>query len=203
MSGRRQRSDDHLRVVGERGGDPAGLPRVEPTPNNLPAETSSFIGRERELAEARVLLAGTRLLTLTGAGGGGKTRLALRLARTAAATGFPDGVWWVALASLSDPDLVPQAVAKAIEVREAPVELLAERLGAEEALLVLDNCEHLAESCAALSGSLLGSCPNLKVLSTSRETLGVAGERVWVVPPSLCPTAALRTIPKLCCVTTR
>jgi predicted ATPase/DNA-binding CsgD family transcriptional regulator len=200
MSGRRQRADNHLRVVGERRGDPAGLPRVKSPPNNLPAETSSFIGRVRELAEARDLLTRTRQLTLIGAGGGGKTRLALKLARTAAATGFPDGVWWVTLASLSDPRLVPQAVAKAIGVREAPgrslVELVAERLGAEEALLVLDNCEHLAEACADLSGSLLGSCPNLKVLSTSRETLGVAGERVWVVPPLSVPDAGLANDPE-------
>jgi predicted ATPase/DNA-binding CsgD family transcriptional regulator len=200
MSGRRQRADNHLRVVGERRGDPAGLPRVEPPPNNLPAETSSFIGRERELAEARDLLAGTRLLTLIGAGGCGKTRLALRLARTAAATGFQDGIWWVALASLSDSRLVPQAVARAIGVREAPgrslVELVAERIGAEEALLVLDNCEHLAEGCAGLSGSLLGSCPNLQVLDTSRETLGVAGERVWVVPPLSVPDGGLVNDPE-------
>src|SRR5688500_4323451 len=140
MSGRRQRADKHLRVVGERGGDPAELPRGERPANPPPAETSRFIGRERELAEAQDLLAGTRLLPLTGAGGCGKTRLALRLARTAGATGFPNGVWWVALASLSDPRLVGQVVAKAIGVREAPgrslVEFVAERLGAEEALLV-------------------------------------------------------------------
>ena len=170
-----------LRVVGSGGGQ-AEAPRAPR--GNLPAETSSFVGRERELSEVRALLAGTRLLTLTGPGGCGKTRLALRAAREAAG-GF-GGAWWVELASLSDPGLVEQAVAGALGVREAPGRSLlgacAERLGSGGALLVLDNCEHLVGACAALAEALLRACPDLKVLATSREALGVAGETVWPVP---------------------
>jgi predicted ATPase/DNA-binding CsgD family transcriptional regulator len=152
---------------------------------NLPISATSFVGRERELAEIAGLLARTRLLTLTGAGGVGKTRLALELARAVRHT-YADGVWLVELASLADPALVPQAVATAIGVREQPGRPMADTLTAwladKRSLLVLDNCEHLIEACAGLADALLGSCPNLRVLATSREPLAIGGEVAWRVP---------------------
>ena len=151
-------------------------------------ELSSFVGREREVAEVKQLLLGdkNRLVTLTGPGGCGKTRLALAIA-VGVVDSFKDGgVWWVELASLSDPTLVPQAVASTLNVREPPgrslLEGLVEHLEARKTLLVLDNCEHLVESCAAIANTLLRACPNLKILATSREALSVAGERAWIVP---------------------
>jgi DNA-binding CsgD family transcriptional regulator len=161
----------------------------------LPVETSTFAGRERELSEARELLAETRLLTLTGPGGCGKTRLALRMAREAAGE-FGNGVWWVDLTSVSDPDLVAQAVARVMGVREVPgcplLGLLIEHLESGETLLVLDNCGHVIEACAALVDALLEGCPGLKVLATSRESLRLYGEVSWLVPPSPCPKKARR-----------
>ncbi len=160
--------------------------------NNLPLQLTSFVGREREVADLEKLLAGddVRLLTLTGPGGCGKTRLALTAASRQAG-GFEDGVWWVELAPLSDPALVPQAVAQALGVREAPgrslSEALLEHLVSRKTLLVLDNCEHLVQSCAALADTWLRSCPSLKILATSREPLGIAGETSWLVPPLSLP----------------
>jgi non-specific serine/threonine protein kinase len=146
---------------------------------------SSFIGRGKELAEVKELLAGHRLLTLTGPGGCGKTRLALEMASDSVEH-FEDGARWVGLAPLSGRDLVPRAVASALDVREVPgralTEVLVEYLRPRKMLLVLDNCEHLIEACAVLAGTLLPSCPDLHVLATSREALGIAGERVWLVP---------------------
>ncbi len=153
--------------------------------SNLPHRISSFVGRERELAELKGILDETRLLTLTGPGGCGKTRLALETAE-GLAEGFGDGTWLVELASLSDPNLVPRAVASALGVREAPgrslAELLVEHLKPKKMLLVLDNCEHLIEACAALVDTLLRACQDLRILATSREALGIAGERAWLVP---------------------
>src|SRR5262249_2794668 len=144
--------------------------------HNLPLPLTSFVGRGRELAEVGRLLAAERLVTLTGAGGVGKTRLALR----AAADGldrFPDGVWLVDLAPLADGALVPQAVAAAVGVREAPgrplVATVTDALRPRRLLLVLDNCEHLLDACARLADALLRACPHLRVLATSREALGV------------------------------
>jgi predicted ATPase/DNA-binding CsgD family transcriptional regulator len=158
--------------------------------DNLPAELSSFIGRDREIAQVESLLGDTRLLTLTGAGGSGKTRLALAAASRVAG-GFGVGVWWVGLAALSDPTLVPQAVAQALNIREDPgrplTATLEEYLRPKEALLVLDNCEHLVESCAALVDALLRACPMVRVLATSREPLGVDGETSYPVPPLSVP----------------
>src|SRR5262249_27104004 len=126
-----------------------------------------------------------RLLTLTGAGGCGKTRLAVHLAAGLAGA-YSAGVWFADLAPLADPALVPQAVLAALGLREAPgqspVAAAAAHVGAQAALLLLDNCEHLVGACASFATALLGACPGLRVLATSREALGVAGETVWRVP---------------------
>ena len=164
---------------------------VEPSlKGNLPLEVSSFVGREEELAEVGRLLAGAHVLTLVGAGGSGKTRLALRAAREATGS-FADGVWLVELAPLADPSLVPEAVAGVLGVREQPglstVEALTRYLQDRKVLLLLDNCEHLVDACAVLVDALLPWCPRLRVLATSREALRVDGERVWTIPPLAAP----------------
>jgi predicted ATPase/DNA-binding CsgD family transcriptional regulator len=169
------------------------------TRNNLPLQLSSLVGRERERTEAGTLLAERRLLTLTGPGGSGKTRLALAVANDATER-FEDGVWWVALAALSDPELVPQAVASVLDVRERPgqplTEALADHLASMDTLLILDNCEHLVEACERLAGALLYACPKVRILSTSRESLGVAGETVLLVPPLSLPGPGHPPTPK-------
>ena len=163
------------------------LPEQQHPPhNNLPLTLSTFIGRELEVAEVKRLVGQSRLVTLTGAGGSGKARLGLAVAHEVVES-FEAGAWWVGLAPLFDPDLVPQAVASALGVREAPgprtpTEALVEDLKTKELLLILDNCEHLIDACAALADALLHTCPNLKILATSREALGVAGEVSWPVP---------------------
>jgi predicted ATPase len=142
------------------------------------------------MVEVKQALACTRLLTLTGAGGSGKTRLALEVARDLNGA-YPDGVWLVELAPLSEGALVPKAVAEALEVVERPAEplsdTLAEVLREREMLLVLDNCEHLIEATARLVDKMLDSCPRLRILATSREGLGVEGEVRRVVPPLSIP----------------
>jgi predicted ATPase/DNA-binding CsgD family transcriptional regulator len=157
---------------------------------NLPAARSSFVGREREMAEIGRGLASTRLLTLTGAGGSGKTRLALQVARRLVAE-YPDGVWLVELAPLSEGALVPKEVAEALGVSERPAQpltgTLAEVLRDRELLLLVDNCEHLLQATAHLIDSLLDSCPHLSILATSREAIGVEGEARWLVPPLSIP----------------
>ena len=167
-----------------------GTPERGRPPNNLPLRLSSFIGRGREVAEVETLLSDDRLLTLTGPGGSGKTRMAIEVA-SEVVEDFRDGAWLVELASLSDPDLVAQAVAQALGVREAPgrplIGTLLEHLESRKALLVLDNCEHLIDACATLADALLRSCPNLRILATSREAMGIAGERTWPVPPLSSP----------------
>ena len=158
--------------------------------HNLPAPMNSFVGREREMVEVKRTLAMTRLLTLTGAGGTGKTRLALEVACDLVGS-YPHGVWLVELASLSEPGLVVQEVANVLGVQERPGEpitdTLVEALAAQDMLLVLDNCEHLVEEAAWLVDKLLASCPRLKVLATSREPLAVPGEVNWAVPPLSLP----------------
>ena len=148
------------------------------------------MGREREMAEIGRDLASTRLLTLTGAGGSGKTRLALEVAR-GLLTRYPDGVWLAELAPLSEGALVPKEVAGALGVSERPGQpltgTLAEVLGDRELLLVVDNCEHLLEATARLVDTLLDSCPHLSILATSREAIGVEGETRWLVPPLSVP----------------
>ncbi|MGE5177473.1 MAG: protein kinase domain-containing protein [Bacteroidota bacterium] len=161
-------------------------------PNNLPAQLTSFVGRERELAEIQRLLGSSALVTLTGAGGSGKTRLAIRAAEELRAA-CPDGIWFVDLAPLSDPDLVPQALADVLSVREQPGRkleaTLADFLDGKSLLLVLDNCEHLVRACAALVRGLLDACPRLHVLATSREALHLPGESVWPTPSLSVPPA--------------
>jgi non-specific serine/threonine protein kinase len=164
--------------------------------NNLPVARSGFVGREREMAEVARTLSMTRLLTLTGAGGCGKTRLALEVARHIVGVrpgDYPDGVWLVELASISDGELVPGAVAATLGVREQPglsfTEVLVDALRSRRVLIILDNCEHLIGACAALVDTLLGSCEDLRVMATSREALGVEGEVNWIVPSLTVPDA--------------
>jgi predicted ATPase/DNA-binding CsgD family transcriptional regulator len=157
-----------------------------PTPaNNLPLRLSGLVGHEREISQVGQLLANNRLLTLTGPGGSGKTRLALAVADEVL-EGYEDGVWLVELAPLSEPELVPQALVSVLGAREAPgstlTETLAGHLETKALLLILDNCEHLVGACASLTEALLGRCPGLSVLATSREALGVEGEILFVVP---------------------
>jgi non-specific serine/threonine protein kinase len=158
----------------------------------VPVPLSSFVGREREVEEVKRLLAGTRLLTLTGPGGVGKTRLAVEVARDLEARGtFPDGVWFVRLAPLADAALVPQAIAAALGIRDqagCPIlETTQEALRPRRLLLVLDNCEHLVDACAQVADVLLHACPLLTILATSREALNIAGETAWSVPPLSVP----------------
>jgi predicted ATPase len=161
--------------------------------HNLPAELSSFIGRERSLHELHALLRASRLVTLTGIGGVGKTRLAFCLAEGAVGD-YPDGVCLVQVAPLSDPALVVMATAIALGVREqAGVPLLRRLIDAVQPrrlLLVLDNCEHLVAACADMAASMLQGCPHLTILATSRQPLGVPGERVWSVPPLSLPNVS-------------
>jgi non-specific serine/threonine protein kinase len=154
--------------------------------HNLPPPTTSFFGREQELADLLSLRDTTSLLTLTGPGGVGKTRLALRVAREALAE-YTDGVWFVDLAPLGDPNLVPQVALAALGVREQPGQTVQNALpaaiGDRQLLLVLDNCEHLLVACGQLVAALLKACPGARFLVTSREPLGIAGETVYRVPP--------------------
>lgn len=154
--------------------------------HNLPQALTRFIGREREMAEVRRVLGSTRLLTLTGAGGCGKTRLALQVAH-AVHEGYPDGTWLIELAPLTDRTLIGQVLAKALAVEAQPgqdvVDAVSDWLGSRRALLVLDNAEHLVDASARLVDRLLRHCRDLTVLATSRERLGVDGELSYRVPP--------------------
>src|SRR5919202_3993421 len=166
--------------------------------HNLRTPSSSLVGRERERAELKRLLVDYRLVTLTGAGGSGKTRLGLALASDVV-DAYADGAWLVELASLADPLLVPQAVAQSLGLREAPGRevraMLADYLRHRVALLVLDNCEHLVDTCADLTEMLLAECPHITIVATSREALSVAGEAVYIVPPLAVPDRGMRLTP--------
>jgi non-specific serine/threonine protein kinase len=161
-----------------------------PRLGNLPIDVTSFVGRRRELSAARRLLGDARLLTLAGAGGVGKTRLALRLAAEVRRT-FPDGVWLADLAALQDRELVPQTVLAALGLRDdstrLPVNTLLEYLAGKRLLLVLDNCEHLQDACAVLATKLLSEAEGLRILATSRQLLNAEGEQVLEVPPLSVP----------------
>ncbi len=177
--------------------DTAPLPPVPS--HNLPRHLTSFVGREQEIVEVARLLAGARLVTLTGTAGCGKTRLALRVAGDLLGA-CADGVRLVDLAPLSDPALVPRAVALVLGAREEPGQALTETLiaslGEKRLLLVLDNCEHVAASCGALAEALLRACPRLRILATSRQALTIPGEVVWRVPPLSVPDRAVLPAPQ-------
>lgn len=160
------------------------------TRHNLPLQLTSFIGREQQIAEleqrlAPNVLTSSRLLTLAGTGGAGKTRLALQVASRLLGS-FPDGVWFIELAPLSDPTLLPHTIAEALGLREDPnqplLNVLTDYLSKKKLLLILDNCEHLVDAASHLADTLLRVCPRLRLLATSREVLGVAGEIIWQVP---------------------
>ncbi|MFF4803462.1 winged helix-turn-helix domain-containing protein [Streptomyces sp. NPDC001351] len=164
---------------------------------NLPTPLTSFVGRHREVAEIRRLVGVGRLVTLTGAGGVGKTRLALAAA-AASRKAFPDGVWIVDLTAVCDPSAVAVATAGALRVPDRgggpALEQLADHLARHRALIVLDNCEHLIDASAGLAKALLSACPELRVLATSRQTLGVTGEHVFVVPALSIPDEAVELL---------
>jgi predicted ATPase len=166
------------------------LRSLESVPNNLPVQLTTFVGRERELAEVKRLLGNTRLLTLTGTGGTGKTRLSLQ-AGAEVIEQFSDGVWFVEFATIDDGALVLETVAAALDVRqEAERSLtttLTSFLRSKNLLLILDNCEHVVAACARLAETLLRSCPQLRILASSRESLGIAGETAWPLPPLSLP----------------
>ncbi|HET9340617.1 MAG TPA: adenylate/guanylate cyclase domain-containing protein, partial [Casimicrobiaceae bacterium] len=161
------------------------LRSLEATPNNLPEQTTRFIGRTAELGELGRLLAKSRVLTLTGAGGSGKTRLGLQFA-AAVVDRFPDGVWLVELASLQEPEWVARATATVLGVRDEPgkpiTRSLVDALSGRQTLILLDNCEHLVKSAATFVDALMRECAGLRILATSREALGVPGEQTFRVP---------------------
>jgi class 3 adenylate cyclase len=163
-----------------------GLRSLEAVPNNLPTPVSSFVGRVNERVELGELLASSRLVTVTGPGGCGKTRLTLEVAADAAAD-RPDGIWLIELSGVNDPDLVADTILAAADVGEEPgvdaIARLSAFLQSRRALLVLDTCEHLVEAVAEAADRLLKGCPQLGIVATSREPLGVTGEAVWRVPP--------------------
>ncbi len=153
--------------------------------HNLPAQLTSFVGRQSEMAELHKLVAGNRLVTLTGAGGAGKTRLAVEVS-SQLTTEFSDGVWYVDLAPITNPAVAPVTVARALGLPDQPgrstMDLLLRFFGEKKILLLLDNCEHLLDACGSMVVELLAACPHLTILATSREPLGVPGELSWRVP---------------------
>lgn len=161
------------------------LRSLNPQTNNLPVQITSFVGREKEVREVKRLLQETRLLTLTGVGGAGKTRLALQVAADLL-EGEGDGVWLVELAPIADPNLVVQAVMQTLGVREeaerSPTQTLADYLKERKLLLILDNCEHVLDSAASLADTLLRACPGVQIIATSREGLNIAGETTFRIP---------------------
>ncbi|MGP3927655.1 ATP-binding protein [Streptomyces sp. 8N616] len=163
----------------------------------LPADATSFVGRRRELAEAKRLLSNTRMLSLVGVGGVGKTRLGLRVAAEVERA-FPDGVWLVELAALTDERLLAHTVIDVLGIRHQsrpPVEALCDFLADRQLLLLLDNCEHLPDATASLAGRLLRTAPGLRILATSRQPLGVQGESILNVPPLPVPDPEAQAAP--------
>jgi non-specific serine/threonine protein kinase len=168
--------------------------------SNLPASTTSFIGREKERDEIIHLMAKSRLVTLTGVGGIGKSRLSIQTA-SALLNDFPDGIWLVELAPLADPALVSQIIVNTLGLLEqanrSPQTILTDFLQSKHALLILDNCEHLIQACAQLVEMLLRACPDLKILATSREALNIAGESLYLVPTLTIPDSVNATLDSL------
>jgi len=166
------------------------LKTLESFNHNLPAQLTSFIGRQKELNEIIELVDSNRIVTLVGMGGAGKTRLSLRVGNECLGK-FENGVWFVELASITDPVLVPQTLLSIFNLRgsshRTTLDVLTDYLRPKELLLVLDNCEHLIEICAQISDTLLHTCPRLKILTSSREPLGIAGEASFLVPPLATP----------------
>lgn len=162
--------------------------------HNVPAEVTSFVGRRSQLAEVKRLLSTTRLLTLTGPGGVGKTRLALHAARELERA-FPDGIWLVELAALRDPALLTQVVSTGFGLRDQStrweIATLNEFLSDKHLLLVLDNCEHLVDACAILAEGVLHACPEVRIMATSRQPLGIRGEATMTVPSLSLPDGGL------------
>jgi len=161
------------------------LNTFDSTRHNLPLQLTSFIGREREIAEVKYLLSATRLLTLIGPGGTGKTRLSIQVA-SELLDQYPEGAWFVELAPISDPLLLPRTTAIAIGLRDEPhrpvIDMLCDYLRGKQLLLILDNCEHLVEACAQMADRLLHAGPQIHILASSREALGIAGETSYLVP---------------------
>ena len=173
-------------------------PRRMPSGGNLPNEVDSFVGREAELERLRELHTDTRLLTLVGPGGVGKTRLALRLLAVVRDS-FPDGTWLADLGPVRDATLVPQALGDVFGVRQQPgqpsLDELTRALRAHRLVLLLDNCEHVVEPCCEIVEGLLRACPDLTVITTSQQPLGATGELTWRVPPLSLPVASA-TLPR-------
>ncbi len=168
-------------------------------PNNLPAQLATFIGRVTELAEVRALVGSSRLVTLTGAGGSGKTRLSLQVAAEVL-DGSGDGVWLVELAAVTDEDAVAPAICQALGIAIQPgrptPETLLDALSPQDVLIVLDNCEHLISACAKTADAIMRHCPRVHLVATSREPLGISGETIYRVPPlSLPPPGGAGTLP--------
>ena len=163
---------------------PLRTPKAFPS-QNVPAQLTTFVGRQAEMDELRRIITDNRLITLTGAGGVGKTRLAEEVAAQLVSE-FADGVWYVDLAPITNPLVVPVTVARTLGLADQPgrstMDTLRRFVGDRRILLLLDNCEHLLDACAALSVALLDACPRLTILATSRELIGVAGELIWRVP---------------------
>jgi hypothetical protein len=172
--------------------DPSIAPPPPATAHNLPLQLTRFIGREHEIAEVKPLVEAERLVTLTGAGGAGKTRLALQIAQDLVSD-YPHGVWVIELAPLADPGLIPHAIASTLGMRpessDGVTDSLITFLRPRTMLLLLDNCEHVISSCATLVDHVLRVCPRVHVLATSREALGIAGERAWRIPSLVLPAA--------------
>lgn len=175
------------------------LRTLDAFPNNLPRQLTSFIGRDREMEDVKRLIRSSALLTLTGLGGSGKTRLALQVAADLVEA-FPDGVWLVGLEALADPALIPPAIAGTLGVREeigrSILDTLVDYLRPRSVLLLLDNCEHVVEACARVADTLLRACPNLRILATSQERLGVSGEVAYPVQPLAMPDPAQPATPE-------
>ncbi|MCL2532956.1 MAG: NB-ARC domain-containing protein, partial [Nocardiaceae bacterium] len=178
-------------------------PTVRSKVGNLPSALTTFVGRRHEVTAAKRLLSESRLVTLTGIGGVGKTRLALEVAGDVQRD-FPDGAWFVELADVHDPSLVPDTVAAVFGLHDmatrSPMELLVEHLDGRDLLLVLDNCEHVVDAAAKVVDELLRECPGLRILATSRAALGVGGEALLRVQPLPAPDPdsppALEALPR-------